>query len=172
MRPKPQKVSEKPSIKIGVVFTKVQVEFIDKIVNKGELGGSRAEVLKQIVMFYLRDWERKETQYLLKTYQKSTRQCSSGLSIPTIKRCFGKTVLDLPKEEGKPTESKKSPVNKKLESIEGELPEDYLYPIRIMTRDRTFDWDIKTEADLGVIDSVINSIKSSWKSKKEAKSKQ
>ena len=84
---------------------------------------------------------------------------------------FGKTVLDLPKEDGKPTESETLSSKEKKEPIEKDLPDDAIYPIRITTRDRTFDWDIKTEADLSVIDSVVNSIKTSWKSKREAKPK-
>ena len=59
----PPKKFKIPSMKIGVVFTKTQVDIIDSLVNRGELGSSRAEVVKQIVMFYLRDWEKKTTTF-------------------------------------------------------------------------------------------------------------
>jgi hypothetical protein len=49
------------------------------------------------------------------------------------------------------------------------LPEEADFPIQIVTRERTFDWDIKGEADLDVIDSVIKSIKDGWRKKQEAK---
>ena len=41
-----------------------------------------------------------------------------------------------------------------------------VFPIRVITRERSFDWDIKSEADWKVIDSVIESIKHNWKEKK------
>jgi hypothetical protein len=77
---------------------------------------------------------------------------------------FGKKVLDLPTEEVKKEPAKEDLV-KRESLLEGE------YPIRIYTRDRIFDWDIKTEADLDVIDSVIKSIKEIWRSKKGSKHK-
>lgn len=43
------------SKKIGIVFTFKQIEHIDKLVKSGDLGGNRAEVVKQIVMFYLKE---------------------------------------------------------------------------------------------------------------------
>lgn len=41
--------------KIGISFTNKQIELIDRLVNSGELGGSRAEAIKTIVMFYLKE---------------------------------------------------------------------------------------------------------------------
>ncbi len=41
--------------KIGISFTNKQIDLIDVLVNSGELGGSRAEVIKTIVMFYLKE---------------------------------------------------------------------------------------------------------------------
>jgi len=80
---------------------------------------------------------------------------------------FGKKVLDLPQEDvknGTPKQPKQElSKSEPSESLQGE------YPIRITTKDRVFDWDIKTDADLQVIDSVVNSIKEIWKSKKDKK---
>lgn len=41
--------------KIGISFTNKQIDLIDVLVNSGELGGNRAEVIKTIVMFYLKE---------------------------------------------------------------------------------------------------------------------
>lgn len=43
------------SKKIGISFTVKQIEFIDNIVASGALGSNRSDVLKQIIMFYLKD---------------------------------------------------------------------------------------------------------------------
>jgi len=48
-------------------------------------------------------------------------------------------------------------------SQEQHLPMDALFPIRIVTRTRTFDWDIKEEVDWEVVDSAIKSLKARWK---------
>lgn len=45
------------------------------------------------------------------------------------------------------------------------LPTGDIYPIRIITRDRDFAWDIKGKDDLSVIDAVINAIISNWEKK-------
>jgi len=45
--------------RIAVTFTQKQIELIDQLVESGELGGSRAEVIKQIIMFYLKDNDKK-----------------------------------------------------------------------------------------------------------------
>ncbi|MEX2193252.1 MAG: DUF5343 domain-containing protein [Nitrosarchaeum sp.] len=47
------------------------------------------------------------------------------------------------------------------------LPTDATYPIIVKTNDRDFHWDIKSEADWTVIDSVIASIKEGWKLKQQ-----
>jgi hypothetical protein len=83
---------------------------------------------------------------------------------------FGKNVLDISIEEPKVDTPKTSSQTPSKESADIKLPENANYPVKIITRDRIFDWDIKNELDLAVIDSVINSIKQSWKSKKEGKS--
>jgi len=83
---------------------------------------------------------------------------------------FGKKVLDLRFEETK----KESPKQEQLIEppiTEASLPKDAVYPIKIITRDRIFDYDIKSDTDLTVIDSVINSIKDSWKKKNVGKDK-
>lgn len=41
--------------KIGISFTVKQINLIDRLVDSGELGGNRAEVIKTIVMFYLKE---------------------------------------------------------------------------------------------------------------------
>jgi hypothetical protein len=46
-----------------------------------------------------------------------------------------------------------------------ELPKEATYPIVIKTNDRDFVWDIKSESDWAVVDSVIASIKEGWKIK-------
>jgi Arc/MetJ-type ribon-helix-helix transcriptional regulator len=43
------------SKKIGVLFTTKQVDFIDRLVVSGELGGNRSEVIKQIILFHLKE---------------------------------------------------------------------------------------------------------------------
>jgi len=49
-----------PSIKIGVNFTKGQIGMIDAFVSKDKLGASRAEVIKQIVLFYIYDKDKEK----------------------------------------------------------------------------------------------------------------
>lgn len=41
--------------KIGISFTVKQIDLIDGLVKSGELGGSRAEAIKTIVLFYLKE---------------------------------------------------------------------------------------------------------------------
>jgi len=50
-----KKINPSDSKKIGIVFTLRQIEHIDKLVANGDLGGNRAEIIKQIVMFYLKE---------------------------------------------------------------------------------------------------------------------
>ncbi len=52
-----KKETPSDSKKIGIVFTLKQIEHIDKLVKSGDLGGNRAEIIKQIVMFYLKEKE-------------------------------------------------------------------------------------------------------------------
>lgn len=44
--------------KIGISFTVKQIELIDNLVASGALGSNRSEVIKQIVMFYLKEKEK------------------------------------------------------------------------------------------------------------------
>jgi len=44
------------------------------------------------------------------------------------------------------------------------------FPILIVTKDDKFQWDVKSEVDWNVVDSVINSIKERWKGNKDEKS--
>ena len=77
---------------------------------------------------------------------------------------LGKRVLDLPPDELKtiqsPIEDKSPDATPKGVTT---LSSEAVYPIKIITRDREFDWDIKSETDLSVIDSVMISIKEGWK---------
>jgi hypothetical protein len=50
-----KKETPSDSKKIGIVFTLKQIGHIDKLVKNGDLGGNRAEIIKQIVMFYLKE---------------------------------------------------------------------------------------------------------------------
>lgn len=92
-----------------------------------------------------------------------------GKGAKAILTDFGRKVMDLRIDEQKELTVSQPTKESEIES----LPDTDSYPIRIITRDRNFKWDIKSEADLGVVDSVINSIKSSWKNpkKKEVKPK-
>lgn len=85
---------------------------------------------------------------------------------------FGKQVLDQPlgdmkedKNNDEKDDKTKQEVNSKSETYS--LPKNATYPIKIITNDRIFDWDIKAETDLYVIDSVITSIKEGWKKLQE-----
>lgn len=51
----PKKQNSMTFQRVAVTFTPKQIEFIDDLVKSGELGGSRAEVIKQAFLFYLRD---------------------------------------------------------------------------------------------------------------------
>ena len=41
--------------RVNLTFTKQQLNLIDEIVVSGNLGRTRAEVIKEMVMFYLKD---------------------------------------------------------------------------------------------------------------------
>ena len=43
------------TVKITSVFTEKQIELIDREVLKGILGSTRAEIVRQIVLFYLKE---------------------------------------------------------------------------------------------------------------------
>jgi len=43
------------TIKITSIFTEKQIELIDREVLKGTLGSTRAEIVRQIVLFYLKE---------------------------------------------------------------------------------------------------------------------
>lgn len=57
-------------------------------------------------------------------------------------------------------------INRRFTTYEPTLPTDALFPIKIITRERTFDWDVKGEVDWDVVDSVIKSIKERWQKPK------
>jgi len=81
---------------------------------------------------------------------------------------LGRQVLELPIDEIISQESKRE--NQFIGGIpakENVLSEKASYPIKIITRDRDFEWDIKSDTDLQVIDSVITSIKEGWKKSKD-----
>ena len=46
-----------------------------------------------------------------------------------------------------------------------QLPANAIFPIKIITRERVFDWDIAGEVDWEVVDSAIKSLKDRWKNK-------
>jgi len=77
---------------------------------------------------------------------------------------FGKTVLDTETEyHEKTTPSKTDTTSKELhKQNQTSLLPDGVYPIRIIAIDRDFPWDIKSETDWIVIDSVIKSIRQDW----------
>lgn len=81
----------------------------------------------------------------------------------------GKRVLELPLEKIKPepesSNSDNPPDEKQNKKLS--LPENSTYPIIIKTNDRDFVWDVKSESDWAVIDSVIASIKEGWKKSNE-----
>jgi len=77
---------------------------------------------------------------------------------------FGKQVLDLPRDEQEEIKSNQDDDNKNGND-EIKLPTNATYPIIIKTNDRDFNWDIKSESDWAVIDSVITSLKEGWKTK-------
>lgn len=80
---------------------------------------------------------------------------------------LGKRILELPPDKIKTDQTQDdsaAPPNEK-QSKGLSLPESAIYPIIIKTNDRDFHWDIKSEADWTVIDSVIASIKEGWKIK-------
>lgn len=58
-KPKTKAKDSRSSRKIGVMFTEKQVKLIDELVTDGSLGGNRSEVIKQIVLFHIRDKEKK-----------------------------------------------------------------------------------------------------------------
>jgi len=83
---------------------------------------------------------------------------------------FGKRVLELSPLEIKTPDKKENESDGKQEH-EIKLPEKATYPIIIKTRDRDFDWDVKSMTDWTVIDSVIKSIREGWE-KTHQKSKE
>lgn len=58
-----EKLNEKPALpntkKIQVTFTTKQVELIDKLCAIGRLGNQRADVVKQAMLLYIHEEEKK-----------------------------------------------------------------------------------------------------------------
>jgi len=80
---------------------------------------------------------------------------------------FGKRVLELSTVETTsepPPENNGNQPSPQLENQKSDLPlpKDAVFPVIIKTRDRYFDYDMKTELDLKIIDTVIASIKDDW----------
>lgn len=103
-----------------------------------------------------------------------------GRGAKAILTDFGKQVLERPGTETSTAQSVSSetgsvgqelqknresdfPLEEQEATLEGE------YPIRIITRERTFDWDLKIDADLKVLDSVIEAVKENWKERQKNK---
>lgn len=99
-------------------------------------------------------------------YLKIIRYIGKGNLARAVITDFGKTVLDVNGEQEIEKEAETlAPitVTSPPPSAHVILPTDATYPIKIITNDRVFDWDIKSETDLSVIDSVMTSIKEGWK---------
>ena len=79
---------------------------------------------------------------------------------------LGKRVLELSPNELPATAPPKHNEDSSFDGKQNKdltLPTDATYPIIIKTKDRNFEWDVKSEADWVVIDSVVSSIKEGWK---------
>jgi hypothetical protein len=102
----------------------------------------------------------------LLSYYKKGRMSKCALTpkgIELIIQAPGRTPLETPLEK-----TVDPPHNHNINMKIDNLPTDYKYPIKILVPDRApFVWDIQTEEDLAVIDSVISSIKQSWKNFKK-----
>jgi len=76
---------------------------------------------------------------------------------------FGKRMLDSNPEEMTPPTTD-TPTSKGKPKKESPLSKDAIYPIIIQTNDRgDFEYDIQSESDWAVIDSVITAMKERWK---------
>ena len=79
---------------------------------------------------------------------------------------LGKRILESPPsaDEGDASDAgAEPPTGNGKQDKKLQLSKDATYPIIIKTNDRDFDWDVKSESDWAVIDSVIASIKEGWK---------
>ncbi len=76
---------------------------------------------------------------------------------------LGRKVLDSVPQKIEPSNESNDQKHEPKTNGKTTLPENTTYPIIIKTKDRDFDWDVKSETDWAVIDSVINSIKEGWK---------
>ena len=84
-----------------------------------------------------------------------------GLQAKAVITEFGTRALDTPT-----TNTADSNTNENLQNDAlsvSDLDKVTVYPMIIKTGDRNFNWDIKSEPDWAVIDSVIASIKEDWK---------
>jgi hypothetical protein len=100
-------------------------------------------------------------------YLKLLRYIGKGNQARAVMTDFGKKVLDagIIDEPEKPHEAKHEPNEPQTTVIQ--LSKNATYPIIIKTNDRDFDWDVKSESDWAVIDSVIASIKEGWRKSNE-----
>lgn len=78
---------------------------------------------------------------------------------------LGKRILDLSPTEIKKPDTTEDEFDNGKHKQEVKLPENATYPILIKTNEREFPWDIKSQEDWDVVDSVITSIKKGWESK-------
>jgi len=95
-------------------------------------------------------------------YLKIIRYSGKGAAAKGTVTDFGANLFDSVYEDeitGSSKSEKLNPIPPK-QSI-SELPKGS-YPIKIKTLDREFNYDIRTENDLKVIDTVITSIKDDW----------
>ncbi len=96
-------------------------------------------------------------------YLKLLRYVGKGNQARAVITDIGKTIFD-----SIPEQDEKSPVHgdgmKSPPSSPVTLLPNSIYPIKIITKDRgSFDWDIKSETDWTVVESVLTSIKEGWK---------
>ena len=84
---------------------------------------------------------------------------------------FGSTVLDQDSDEEENSDSSVSSSDAVTLAVtpsdDAVLPKG-TYPIIVKTTDRDFNWDVKSDSDWAVIDSVIASIKEGWKTKQSS----
>lgn len=104
-------------------------------------------------------------------YLKLLRYIGKGTQARAIITEIGKQAFDSiadnsdtssnnPQDSVKPQKLDKPSLTNREEELP--LPKEAIFPIIIKTRDRHFDYDMKTELDLKIIDTVISSIKDDW----------
>ena len=100
-------------------------------------------------------------------YLKLIKYLGKGNQARAVITDFGRTVLDTTvDQESKSQIPPTDPNTVKASTVSPsvQLASDAIYPIKIITKDRgSFDWDIQSETDWAVVESVLTSIKEGWK---------